>query len=244
MISFIIGYRHSRERLKNLRKTIKWLNQFKNIEIILVEQDKHSKIQEINLECKKFFTKSNMPFNRSWALNIGLSYSTKDFIVFGDSDIFMKPNDFLKALKELEKNEMVSPYNKMIDLSESENNLNFDEIYKIDRTGRGELDNQKINISSGISMYRRSAIEKIKGWDESFVGWGGEDNLQTYKVKRFLKYTEMEAPCYHLNHPIYAVDMEHYNRSLDVLNQVFSLSDEDLVKYVNSKKIGKLNKYE
>jgi hypothetical protein len=68
--TYIIGYRNKPDRLNNLRRTIDWLNGFSNVQIILVEQDKHSKISQLNLRCEHIFVKSNMPYNRSWAFNI------------------------------------------------------------------------------------------------------------------------------------------------------------------------------
>ena len=47
--TFIIGYRHKIDRLNNLRRTLDWINGFSGGQIILVEQDKHTKISQITL---------------------------------------------------------------------------------------------------------------------------------------------------------------------------------------------------
>jgi hypothetical protein len=84
--TFIIGYRHRIDRLNNLRRTLDWINGFSGGQIILVEQDKHSKISHLNLKCQHIFVKSNMPYNRSWAFNVGLKHAKSNLIVFSDSD--------------------------------------------------------------------------------------------------------------------------------------------------------------
>jgi predicted glycosyltransferase involved in capsule biosynthesis len=244
--TYIIGYRHKPDRLSNLRKTLDWVNSFSNSEVILIEQDKHSKISHLNLKCKHIFIKSEMPYNRSWAFNIGLKYSHSNIIVFGDSDLIMNPDDFINGLKSLDQYEMISPYHSVIDLTPEESNLNFNNIIQINRPGRGETDNQKINISGGIAMFRKEAIEKIAGWNEQFIGWGGEDDFQTIKVKNLLTWNELKAKCYHLWHQREQPDMTHYQRTLHLLQQAQSLTKEELISHVNNtrNKIGMKNLYD
>ena len=244
--TYIIGYRHKPDRINNLRKTLDWINSFSNVEVLLIEQDKHSKIEELNLKCKHIFIKSEMPYNRSWSFNVGLKYSQSNIIVFGDSDLIMKPDDFIKGLKSLENYDMISPYHSVIDLTPEESNLNFNNIIEINRPGRGEVDNQKINISGGISMFRKEAIEKIAGWNEQFIGWGGEDDFQTIKVKKLLKWSELEAKCYHFWHQREQPDMTYYKRTLQLLSQAHKLTKEELISHVNNtgKKIGMKNLYD
>lgn len=246
LFTFIIGYRHKIDRLNNLRKTLDWINHFNNAEVILVEQDKHSKISELNLKCKHIFVKSEMPYNRSWAFNVGLKHAQSNIIVFGDSDIIMNPDDFITGIKALEEYEMVSPYNSVIDLTPEESNLNFDSIISISRPGRGETDNQKINISGGIAMFRKDAIEKIAGWHEDFFSWGGEDDFQTIKVKNFLTWNELKARCYHFWHQREQPDLKYYQRNLQILEKASKMSKDELERIIknNYSKIGVKNKFE
>lgn len=243
--TFIIGYRHIPDRLKNLRRTIDWVNAFTGSQVIIVEQDKHSKISNLDLRCHHVFIKSEMPYNRSWAFNVGLKYAKSDIIVFGDSDLIMNPDDFINGLKSMNEYEMVSPYHSVVDLTPEESNMDLQTIVNINRPGRGETDNQKINISGGISIFRRDAIFKIGGWSEDFIGWGGEDDFQTIKVKKFLKWNEMQARCYHLYHQRSQPDMRFYQRSLSIINKANQMLDDELWRAIeNSRsKIGMLNKY-
>ena len=36
-------------------------------------------------------------------------------------------------------------------------------------------------------------LYEVNGFNEDFIGWGGEDDYQTMKVKHFLKWTELKA---------------------------------------------------
>lgn len=244
--TFIIGYRHKIDRLNNLRRTLDWINSFTGAEIILVEQDKHSKIDHLNLKCKHIFMKSTMPYNRSWAFNVGLKHSNSNIIVCGDSDLVMNPNDFIKGLQALTEYEMVSPYHSVVDLTPQESGMPLEQLVQIDRVGRGETDNQKINISGGIAIFRKDALMKIGGWNEDFIGWGGEDDYQTVKVKHFLKWVELKSRCYHLYHERVAPDSRFYQRTLQLLEKSSKMSKEELERVTNASipKIGMKNKYE
>ena len=244
--SCIILYRHNIQRWNNLKRILEWLNGFSGVEVIIVEQDTHSKIGHLNFPAKHIFTKSKMPFNRSWGFNVGLKHVSSKIVVFTDCDLMLNPELFIGGLKLMEQYEMVSPYSSVVDLNPQESTLPLDEILKIDRPGRGENDVQKINICGGISMFRTDAINKIAGFHEDFVGWGGEDDFQAIKVKNFLTWYEQPGRCYHLYHDKEAPDMKWYQRTLQLLNQLAALSKEELFKVIQttSPKIGMKNKYD
>jgi hypothetical protein len=159
--SCIILYRHNIQRWNNLKRILEWLNGFSGVEVIIVEQDTHSKIGHLNFPAKHIFTKTKMPFNRSWGFNVGLKYVSSKITVFTDCDLIMSPDLFIEGLKLLETYEMVSPYSSVVDLNPQESTLPLEEIVKVDRPGRGENDVQKINISGGLTMFRTDSIKKI-----------------------------------------------------------------------------------
>lgn len=243
--SFIIGYRHSQDRFNNLLKVLNWVSGFERVQIILVEQDTHSKVSHLNLNCKHIFVKSDKPYNRSWGFNIGLKFVKTNIVVFGDSDIIMDPSNFIDGLKKLSEFDMVSPYSSVVDLELNENLLNISDIFKIDRPGRGENDNQKINMCGGISMFRLESINKIGGWSESFIGWGGEDDFQSIKVEKLLTSHVMYNKCYHLYHAKSSPDMKYYKQSLYLLEKSKKLNNSELIDMISkmSRGNGLLNKF-
>lgn len=231
--TYIIGYRHNPDRFHNLKKVLDWINGFANVDVILIEQDTHSKISHLPLKARHIFLKSEKPYNKSWAFNVATKEAKSDIIIFADSDLIMNPNEFIEAVKLLEKYEMVNPYSSVVDLQPNETNHQLDQMLLIDRPGRGETDHQKVPLCGGICIFRKSAILKIGGWNESFMGWGAEDDFQSHKVKNFLSWTECKNKCYHLYHSRETPNMLYYQRNLQLLQQLTSLSKEDLVKTVN-----------
>ena len=246
IFTLIIPYRHRSDRLMNLRRVLEWALGFQGIEIIIVEQDKSAKLPNYSLRgFKYFFVKSDLPFNKSLSFNVGLKYSTTEAIVFGDSDIIMDPNEFINGLKLLEKYECVSPYSKVIDLEPQEVGMPLQQLMSIDRPGRGETDIQKICLAGGIIMYRKDAIYKIGGFCEDFIGWGGEDDYQSFKSKLLLSWYECPARCYHIWHEKVKPEMMFYQRNLQLLNKLVTLTADETRKYISNSinKIGMKNKY-
>lgn len=245
--SFVILYRHKDlTRFANLKRVIEWANSFSESEVILVEQDTHSKISHLNLPVRHIFTKSKMPFNRSWGFNVGAKAAKSDVLVLTDCDLMMDPYKFIEALRLISTYECVSPYSSVIDLDAQESNGRLDQIMSINRPGRGETDNQKINICGGMTMFRKEAFLRIGGYNEDFVGWGGEDDFMAIKVKNFLSWHEQNARCYHLFHEREAPDMKWYQRNLQLLQKLGGMKSDEIAKLiqVTIPKIGMKNKYD
>jgi predicted glycosyltransferase involved in capsule biosynthesis len=244
--TYIIGYKHKPDRLNNLRKVLDWINGFQGVDVILIEQDKHSKISNLNLKCRHIFIKSTKSYNKSWAFNIATKMAKSNIIVFADSDLIMNPNEFIEGLKMLEQYDMINPYKSVLDLDPQETGFNLEQLNLIQRPGRGETDHQKVPICGGICMFRKDAINKIGGWNENFIGWGAEDDFVSLKVKNYLTWTEMPYKCYHLYHNRENPNMNEYQRNLNLLNQYNNLSKEDLWKTVIKElpKNGMKNKYD
>lgn len=244
--TYIIGYRHKPDRLQNLRRVIDWINGFQGVDLIIVEQDSHSKISHLNLKCRHLFLKTKKPYNKSWSFNYATKLAKSNIIVFADSDLIMDPNSFIEGLKSLEQFEMVNPYKSVVDLNQQESSLPLEQMVQINRPGRGETDHQKVPICGGICMFRKDAINRIGGWNENFIGWGAEDDFVSLKVQHFLNWKQLEHKCYHLYHNREAPKMEDYQRNLNLLQQLTNLPKEELWKlsHRDIAKNGMKNKYD
>jgi predicted glycosyltransferase involved in capsule biosynthesis len=246
-ITYVIAYQHRPDRLMNLRRVLEWLQPFQGLEILIVEQDKKSKIAELNLRAKHIFIKSNVPFDKSWAFNVATKYVTTPIIIFGDSDLVMHPNAFIQAVQQLDFYDCVNPYNSVVDLTPQESQMDLNTILQINRIGRGEAadDIQKVPLCGGIIMFKKEKLYEIGGWNEDFIGWGAEDDFQSLKVTKFLTHTTLSNRCYHLYHEKAQIDMNLYQRNLQLLNHFQNASKEQLKKHIemSGPKIGQLNKF-
>jgi cellulose synthase/poly-beta-1,6-N-acetylglucosamine synthase-like glycosyltransferase len=244
--TYVIGYRHFPDRLNNLRRVLDWINCFGGVEVLLIEQDTHSKISHLNLKAKHIFLKTDKPYNKSWAFNVATNLAKSNLIVFADSDLIMKPDQFIEALKLLDQYEMVNPYKSVIDLNPQESVFQLEEMIKIDRPGRGETDHQKVPICGGICMFRKDAIQRIGGWNEDFIGWGAEDDFVSHKVQQFLNWKQLDHKCFHLFHNRTQPDMQKYQKNLQLLQELVKLNKDDLMRYTQKfiQKNGMKNKYD
>jgi len=240
-VSYIISYRHTPERILNLRRVLDWLRGFNNIDVIVVEQDTHSKISHLSLNAKHIFIKSdNAVYNKSWAFNVALKRQNNHVVVFADSDIVMDPNELIASISELNNYDVVSPSKSVINLSPADINYPIDALKTLNRA------TQDTNICGGIVIFKPDAIFKIGGWSEAFEIIGNSVKFQDFKLKLMgINYTELDYRCYHYAHQKLDFSENQKNRDASVLEQLTGLDVNKLQFHISSTvgKIGALNKY-
>lgn len=232
--SYIIPFKFSEERLLTLQKVLENIKEL-HCDILIVEQGSNPVLPSRNILIneKYIFLKNDLPFNKSWALNVGWKSVESDIIIFGDADNLISIENLFSSLEYMNDYDFVSPHNKLIDLEESENNLDILEILKINRSYRGELDHQKMPLCGGMTIFKRDSLERIGGWPEEFFGWGAEDDAMSIKVKHFLRWKEMDLSCYHLYHTRVVPDIQYYQRNLMIYQNYISASKEKLDEYIS-----------
>jgi hypothetical protein len=190
-ISFIIGHRGT-ARLPHLLATLQTIaaQRFVSLECIVVEQSLTPEIRETLPDWVRYthtpLPCPDMPYCRSWAFNVAARLAKGDVLVFHDNDMLL-PQDYAA--------EMLARYREgyeVINLKRFIFYLNEDLSRRITSSG-ALLQNQAPdtvvqNLEAGGSIaVGKDAYFAIGGFDEAFVGWGGEDNefwerAQTRKV--------------------------------------------------------------
>lgn len=249
--TYIIAYRHSEERIKNIQLVLDWLGDSPK-EIILVESDAESKLESLKdkYTFNHIFLKNNYPFNKSWCFNVGYKSAITENIVFGDADLVMDKEKFLESVSKLEEYEVVNPYRPVLDLTQEESekyssNKDFSVLKQIIRPGRGETDHQKVPFCGGIIMFRKESLERMSGWNEDFWGWGCEDDAQSFKVFCLeMKNLQCENKCYHLFHSRPTPNQELYMRNFNIYRQFVQIDKPNMERYITSikDKVGNINK--
>lgn len=203
--SYIIGFRAANpERIAGLMFVLKKLRSyFSDLEIIVIEQDEVQRMDfaEI-LNIKHYFFKNTGLYNRSAAFNIAVSNSEKNAYIFGDSDIFIEKEAYLACFAALKNFEAVTPNkSELINISISKDKPNTFEILKNIPCS---------TFAGGIMMLTRAAFEKIGGWDERFIGWGGEDNAMDHLIYQKLTSKAFAFKFYHIDHSRTTVDTNQH----------------------------------
>ena len=232
--TYIIPFKYTDDRFLTLQKVLENIKDL-NSEIIVIEQGQESILPSKNLtyNFKYIFLSNLLPFNKSWSLNIAWKEAQNDISVFGDADNLIDTNILLESIKLIGEYEFVSPHRRLIDLEISENNLPLEDIFKIQRVGRGETDHQKLPMCGAMTIFKKEALERIGGWPEEFFGWGAEDDAMSIKVKHFLKWIELEQNnCYHLFHQRVVPDMQWYHRNIQIYQNYLRVTKEKLDEYI------------
>jgi hypothetical protein len=224
--TYAIGWRHHRDREGNLARVLGWLKSFPDLDVLVVEQDNMRRFRPPP-GVRHVFAHSTGPYNRSWGFNMAYRESSSPYLIFGDSDIIMRGHEFLSALEAAESLDVLSPYSSVLDLERGEVDLELDDLAKIARPGRGEGDNQRVNLCGGVVVFSREAFERVGGWDEDFVGWGGEDDMMTFKVEAAgLRSASMPYRSYHLWHHRSSPDPVQYSKTLGLLRSRVAMGGE------------------
>lgn len=231
--SYIIPFKYTEDRLLTLKRVLDNIKEL-GCEIIIVEQGSESILptKELDSDFKYIFLYNSQPFNKSWALNVAYKESTFNKIVFGDADNLIDVKYLIEGLNELDIVEMVSPHIRLVDLSKEESQLSNDQIFEINREGRGEIDMQKMTFCGAMTMFRKEALDKIAGWPEEFIGWGAEDDAMTIKVKHFLSWKCLDYNCYHLWHQRVTPEKSLYYRNLAIYNSYMNAPKEAFIQHI------------
>lgn len=236
--TYVISYRHRIDRFNNLKRVLDWINGFGGVDVILVEQDTHSKISHLNLKARQVFLKSDKPYNKYWAFNVAAKMAKTNIVIFGDSQTIIEPKYFIESIQKIEKFDFVNPFNKTINILPNQSGLQMNDLFKI------EQNEAKNSICENISIFRKDALKKIGGWNEDFIG-EGEHEFMSKKVKEFLNWVEEDNKGYRFFYEE-EPNIKIKENNIKLLQSLVNLSKDDLTRSINMslQKIGMINKYD
>ncbi|CAG0928416.1 hypothetical protein RHDC3_00737 [Rhodocyclaceae bacterium] len=190
-VSFIIGHR-GMARLPHLLAALESIagQQGISFECIVVEQETESQLAgRLPSWVRHIHTPppaADMPYCRSWAFNVGVKQARGSMLALHDNDILV-PADYasLHLAKVREGYEVVNLKRFIFFMNEAETNAIFESGAEM--TGATPVSIMQNAEGGGSIAITRDAFDCIGGMDESFIGWGGEDNefwerAQTCKV--------------------------------------------------------------
>ncbi len=150
-------------------------------------------------------TEGNELYSKSVAINRAARKSTTRYLAIIDGDILCPREQILAGLILLNQFSLVIPYTDVIDLSrQASQKLYSDSLeLKTAATKFGKKRNSKKTMPvGGINLIKKSCFMKVKGFDERYIGWGGEDDAFVASCNTLCGPSKrITGPIYHLWHP-------------------------------------------
>lgn len=202
-ITFLIGHRGA-ARLPLLLATIESIAAQRNasVECVVVEQDVETQLAErLPSWVRLVHTPAPpaMPYCRSWAFNVGALHASAPVLVLHDNDMIVPADYAAQVLHRIARGfDVVNLKRFIFYLGQSHT-----DAYLAGRAGLLDAAPDAVvqNLEAGGSVaVTRDAFERIGGMDESFVGWGGEDNEFWERAATLNVWPWANLPIVHLWH--------------------------------------------
>lgn len=203
-VSFIIGHR-GLERIPHLLATLATIaaQQGANCECIVVEQSEHSQVAARLPAWVRYvhtpLPVPDMPYCRAWTLNVGAREARGKLLVFHDNDILVPAAYAAELWARFAAGYEIVNLKRFIFYLGPDQSAQVQSGHALSPGAVPESIMQNAE-AGGSSAVARDAFFAIGGYDESFVGWGGEDNefWERALTRRVWPYTYM--PLVHLWH--------------------------------------------
>lgn len=203
-ISVIIPFKGA-ARLAQLHSTLQsWLAQTVTVECLVVEHsDEILTAEHLPTTVKHLhLPHPTRPgeWNKCWAMNTGARLAQGDILVFHDADILC-PNNYAQALLDTfaKGAEAAALHRMLFYLNQADSEATTTtHMLQHAHPPTGILH----SFEGGTIAIKRNAFFQIGGFDERFIGWGGEDNefFDRCKMLNFERFGFL--PFVHLWHPI------------------------------------------
>lgn len=144
--------------------------------------------------------------SRSAARNVAFASCKGDVIVVADADTMVRYQALRTALSivsEPDQRTWVLPYTTYFNLTQSYTAELLFRPPDINPPDPDDWDYKLITAESGVMVMTRETWETVGGYDESFIGWGYEDNAQALALDTLWgQRTCVPSSVFHLWHDV------------------------------------------
>lgn len=174
-VAFVIGHRGT-ERLPHLLATLRNVSGQSgvSIECIVVEQDTEPRIRDLMPDWVHYiFTECQTPYNRAATFNAGAAVAVAPVLILHDNDMIVPAGYAAECARVIRDGYRFIEIKRFtFYLAEAASRLILDGGNVPDAVPTAVVQ----NLLGGTIAARRDSYFDIGGFDDEFVGWGGEDN--------------------------------------------------------------------
>ena len=172
------------------------------VEVIVVEQSARPELDRLDFRGARYVHSrppaADMPYNRSWALNVGVRHSRGRALVLTDADMLLPAGFSAAVLSRLDAGlDGLRPVRFLFYL-DSSTSASVQTDRRLD--GVTGCEDVSANVNNPLAL-TRAAYDRLGGHDESFVDWGAEDTEFLQRASTLDFSHAGFLPAVHLWHP-------------------------------------------
>lgn len=241
-VSFVIGHR-GMNRVPQLLATLASIaaQRGPSCECVVVEQ---SEARELCGRLPSWVTHVYtpplvpvMPYSRAWAFNVGVKHSRGRVVVLHDNDLLI-PMDYAgEILRRVDEGFDAVNVKRFIFYLREEHSRRL-------IAGKSDLaaiapESIMQNAEAGGSIaITRTAFDRIGGLDESFVGWGGEDNEFWERAQTLQVWPYGYLPLVHLWHAAQPEKLQSQRPAVDHFRRRSAIPVEQRIAELRARDFG------
>jgi hypothetical protein len=203
-ISFVIGHRGT-SRLPHLLATLESIAGQRGaaIECIVVEQECEAQLTgRLPAWVRHVHTPpphTSMPYCRAWAFNVAAKHARSPVLVLHDNDLLVTTDYAANVLRRVQEGCEVVNLKRFLFYLDGQHSREVIEA-NAGLTKHPPIAIMQNTQGGGSLAITQDAYQRIGGLDESFVGWGGEDNEFWERAQSLRVWTHGYLPLVHLWH--------------------------------------------
>lgn len=241
-VSFVIGHRGT-QRLPHLLATLANVaaQRGARCECIVVEQSAWSEMRGFLPPWVRYVHTPlpfpDMPYCRSWALNVGARVAKGKILVFHDNDMLIPQAYAAELWGRYEAGYEVMNLKRFIFYLTERHSQEIESRHRVGLARPPEVIMQNAEGGGSVAM-GTDAFFAIGGYDESFVGWGGEDNEFWERAQTLRVWPYGYLPIVHLWHAPQPEKAEHKRASTEYYWRRSALLPEQRIVELRAQKFG------